>query len=82
MNIQRKNSAYHFRMQSERKQTLEYLAVVGVGRERKRRDKKETLPTSTTNGANLRRGRCTGHAPTSLQAEAWRLNTNRYNVCM
>ena len=27
----------------------------------------------------LRRGRCT---PTSLQADTWRLNTNRDNVCM
>ena len=35
MNIQRKNSAHHFRMQSEREQTLEVdgrIAVVETGR--------------------------------------------------
>ena len=30
MNIQRKNSAHHFRMQSEREQTLIYLKFVAT----------------------------------------------------
>ena len=41
MNIQRKNSAHHFRMQSEREQTLVRVVVVFCGGRGGGRNKKE-----------------------------------------